>query len=725
MDTDRDGILDHEDNCPTVVNPDQVDSDDNGVGDACEGPTRPLADTDGDGIPDQQDNCPFVVNPDQTDSDGNGIGDACESTPADTDVDGIIDTSDNCPNTPNTDQVDTDGDGLGNACDICPLNADHADSDGDGIADCAAVEVGSIKKVDGPLSVRYDRAIDPQSIRSPLRSTQSPDESDDEPHPSVLMMPLYLAQLLEQEGASDLSWAQTSMFCITSISDDGYSLIIDPGILAPRTIYRLIVRGLRDVNGSPLPDITTDLTTPVRSLYDPTPPAVMASSIPFGASDVDPNADISFRFESPLVPNYVNSETIKLVTVAMELPEGMSLEELEMMALAGETVPVPQFVERVIPTSIVLDDDLKGFRLIPSSVLESESVYSVYMSPEVYGPIVQPTAFTLDELMVQVNLITVYSTSLRKTPDPVPAPNKFRIKKGSIKPDWGALGVNRSLNISVEFEGGDLDIQHMRKIGFFGLCVYETESGSAFMDNAVWGGHNGGVLHFNPSEPNKVMLQIPPTVLLRGATTYNIRLLLARSTDGRLLDAFLKSWFFTKNPGIEVKLTRVGQRTAMYDPWGIWYKTDLHVMTTATDGNIKMDKHYGPYELGHFENADINPHEQVIFRYYEVGNGLSIYITAYDEDDEDTIGDIFNGVAEGGKAAAAILKGKPKIAAEAVGGVAAAIAKLIPENENDHVGTWSTMWGIQQRWGAVYNQPMLEKGYPGERLSLYLKVTEF
>lgn len=36
-------------------------------------------DTDNDGIPDSIDNCPFIYNPDQADSNGNGVGDVCDS----------------------------------------------------------------------------------------------------------------------------------------------------------------------------------------------------------------------------------------------------------------------------------------------------------------------------------------------------------------------------------------------------------------------------------------------------------------------------------------------------------------------------------------------------------------------------------------------------------------------------------------------------------------------
>ena len=51
-------------------------------------------DTDGDGIIDVDDNCPSVSNSDQTDTDGDGQGDACDP---DDDNDGVLDGDDNCP----------------------------------------------------------------------------------------------------------------------------------------------------------------------------------------------------------------------------------------------------------------------------------------------------------------------------------------------------------------------------------------------------------------------------------------------------------------------------------------------------------------------------------------------------------------------------------------------------------------------------------------------------
>jgi LysM repeat protein len=71
-DTDGDGIVNPLDNCPTTFNPDQADSNHDGIGDACAG-------TDGDGVPDIIDNCPTVYNPDQKNTYGGPAGDACEA----------------------------------------------------------------------------------------------------------------------------------------------------------------------------------------------------------------------------------------------------------------------------------------------------------------------------------------------------------------------------------------------------------------------------------------------------------------------------------------------------------------------------------------------------------------------------------------------------------------------------------------------------------------------
>ncbi|HKQ48462.1 MAG TPA: proprotein convertase P-domain-containing protein [Phycisphaerae bacterium] len=110
------------DNCPTVANAGQGDTDGDGDGNACDScPNDAENDADGDGDCGNVDNCPTVSNSGQEDGDGDGKGDAC----------------DNCPGAFNADQTDGDGDGKGDACDNCPMtfNADQADSDNDGIGD--------------------------------------------------------------------------------------------------------------------------------------------------------------------------------------------------------------------------------------------------------------------------------------------------------------------------------------------------------------------------------------------------------------------------------------------------------------------------------------------------------------------------------------------------------------------------------------------------------------
>jgi hypothetical protein len=116
VDTDGDGILDANDNCVSEPNADQLDTDGDTVGNACD------LDDDNDGIADNEDAFP-LDSTESVDTDSDGIGNNADQ---DDDGDGVVDILDAFPLNP-SETMDTDLDGIGN-------NAD-TDDDNDGVLD--------------------------------------------------------------------------------------------------------------------------------------------------------------------------------------------------------------------------------------------------------------------------------------------------------------------------------------------------------------------------------------------------------------------------------------------------------------------------------------------------------------------------------------------------------------------------------------------------------------
>ncbi|MFZ5444390.1 MAG: cell-cell cohesion MYXO-CTERM protein MtsC [Myxococcota bacterium] len=141
-DDDGDGYLDVTDLCPFLPNP----------GNAPLSDPRCSADADGDLVSDSFDNCLGTANPTQLDSDQDGRGDACDP---DADDDGILNVADNCLLVRNRAQADSDLDGLGDDCDpkycvvIDPSNR----------ADCLDPEAPFSVHAGGSLTVRRGERV--------------------------------------------------------------------------------------------------------------------------------------------------------------------------------------------------------------------------------------------------------------------------------------------------------------------------------------------------------------------------------------------------------------------------------------------------------------------------------------------------------------------------------------------------------------------------------------
>lgn len=200
LDSDGDGVPDSIDNCPTISNPDQTDSNNNGVGDACETNSiacgtgtilqgnecvvAPQTDSDGDGTPDVYDLCPSDPNKISpglagcgntepvilTCGDGttlNATTNQCIPEPlADSDNDGVPNAYDFCPDDPNkvfpgitgcgnNDYVDSDGDGVPDVYDQCPANPDRAIAGPDGCSETPSDMINNLTDALNSLGIDH------------------------------------------------------------------------------------------------------------------------------------------------------------------------------------------------------------------------------------------------------------------------------------------------------------------------------------------------------------------------------------------------------------------------------------------------------------------------------------------------------------------------------------------------------------------------------------------
>lgn len=156
-DTDKDGVVDKDDRCPTEFGLKELkgcpDSDADGIADIDDKcPNTPAGvkvdamgcpiDTDADGVADYLDKCPETLA---------GVKVDAEGCPLDSDGDGVADYLDKCPNTPsgvkvdvNGCTIDADNDGVPDAIDKCPntpagvkvdVDGCPIDTDKDGVPD--------------------------------------------------------------------------------------------------------------------------------------------------------------------------------------------------------------------------------------------------------------------------------------------------------------------------------------------------------------------------------------------------------------------------------------------------------------------------------------------------------------------------------------------------------------------------------------------------------------
>ncbi len=208
----------------------QTPKDENSSNDTALTPLfTPETDTDRDGIADKTDNCPTVANADQRNTDGDSQGDVCDE---DDDNDGLTDAGEAKRGTDPL-KSDTDGDGIRDDVDPKPLGeprptaasvgGSSSSAGGSGAAGASATSVFSTKppearaetvaapaKQPAPVIAKKQESAPPKKVATPLptpKKISEPKQSErvEEPPPSVTPI-IAPTPPLPQQNSSPPQW---------------------------------------------------------------------------------------------------------------------------------------------------------------------------------------------------------------------------------------------------------------------------------------------------------------------------------------------------------------------------------------------------------------------------------------------------------------------------------------------------------------------------------------